>query len=196
MQDQPSSSAPRANSDAANEAIVATLMPSSTRRYLATGILALLGAFLILLAVSAPALDMTPGMSDVGTQDLTAQKSMGAGAKTFLLVCGALALFSSYKLFKATERGLELTQSGVLRETGAQGRILATIEELKGVERGSFAFKPSNGFSLIYKTAQKRGIAPGLWWRTGKRLGVGGVTPASQGKFMAEIIAARITERG
>lgn len=179
-----------------DETIIATLMPSRARRFLATGMLSLLGALLILLALNAPALDMSPGIQDLGAQDLGAAKGMGPGARVFLLLSGAFALIAARKLYKATERGLELTQSGVLRETGPQGRILANVEDLKGVERGSFAFKPSNGFSLIYKVPQKRGFAPGLWWRTSKRLGVGGVTPASQGKFMAELIVAQIAGHG
>ncbi len=36
---------------------------------------------------------------------------------------------------------------------------------------------------------------PGLWWRVGRRIGVGGMTPASQTKFMSEIIAAMIAQR-
>jgi hypothetical protein len=42
------------------------------------------------------------------------------------------------------------------------------------------------------KTPASRVWAPGLWWRFGKRVGVGGVTPAGQGKAMADVIAARI----
>jgi hypothetical protein len=33
---------------------------------------------------------------------------------------------------------------------------------------------------------------PGLWWRMGRRVGIGGVTSAAQTKAMAEIIAAMI----
>lgn len=190
-----SSDETRARSDTGDETIIATLMPSKARRFLAVGMLGFLGALLILLALSAPALDMSPGISQAGTEDLSAPEGMGAGAKLFLIISGALALFACLKLYRATGCGIELTQSGILRETGPQGRILAKVEDLKGVERGSFAFKPSNGFSLTYKIAQKRGIAPGLWWRTSKRLGVGGVTPASQGKFMAELIVAQIAAR-
>ena len=38
-------------------------------------------------------------------------------------------------------------------------------------------------------------VEPGLWWRIGRRIGVGGVTPASQSKVMADLITARLIER-
>jgi hypothetical protein len=35
-----------------------------------------------------------------------------------------------------------------------------------------------------------------MFWRLGKRLGVGGVTPGAQTKMMSDMIAAMIMERG
>jgi hypothetical protein len=35
---------------------------------------------------------------------------------------------------------------------------------------------------------------PGLWWRLGKRVGVGGVAPGHQTKAMAQIIEALLAE--
>jgi hypothetical protein len=37
---------------------------------------------------------------------------------------------------------------------------------------------------------------PGLWWRLGQRIGIGGVTPGSQSKSMAEILSIMIAQRG
>jgi hypothetical protein len=36
---------------------------------------------------------------------------------------------------------------------------------------------------------------PGLWWRIGKRVGVGGVTPSQPARYMAEVMSAMILER-
>jgi hypothetical protein len=63
------------------------------------------------------------------------------------------------------------------------------------VERGAFALKPSNGFTLVMKHKSPRAWAPGIWWRTGYRVGVGGVTAAGQSRFMAEQIALMIARR-
>ncbi|MGH1329811.1 MAG: hypothetical protein ACRBBK_02940 [Paracoccaceae bacterium] len=197
MPPKPSSAKSATSAPAADdEIIVATLMPSLARRMLGVGMLGLLGLLLIMLVINAPNLDMSPGLADPNMQDLNSPKSMGAGTKAFLVICGGLALFACSKLYAATARGVELTNTGILRETGPEGRILARVEDVKAVERGSFALKPSNGFSLTFHQTQERGFALGLWWRAHKRLGVGGVTPASQGKFMAELIVAQIAARG
>ena len=49
---------------------------------------------------------------------------------------------------------------------------------------------------LKTKTPAARRWEPGLWWRIGRRIGVGGVTPASQSKVMADLISARLVIRG
>ena len=65
----------------------------------------------------------------------------------------------------------------------------------RSVDRGLFAFKPSNGFVVVLSQGGWRGWAPGLWWRLGRRLGVGGVTSAAQAKAMAEILSIEIARR-
>jgi len=75
------------------------------------------------------------------------------------------------------------------------GRELARFEDIKKVDRSFFAFKPSNGFLLITTKKAPRVWAPGLWWRLGRYVGVGGITPAAQTKSMAEILAFRIAQR-
>ena len=93
---------------------------------------------------------------------------------------------------RATAHSLELTES-VLRST--DGRILAEISDVKSIDRGLFAFKPSNGFLVTLRKPKARAWAPGLWWRVGRRVGVGGVTDAGQTKFLAEILTAMIAVR-
>ena len=70
--------------------------------------------------------------------------------------------------------------------------IRARMDEIDRVERGAFAFKPSNGFLVHLKKPGHRAWQPGLWWRMGRKLGIGGVTPAGQAKFMADMIALRL----
>ena len=72
------------------------------------------------------------------------------------------------------------------------GRLLCRMDQIAGVDRGAFAFKPSNGFLVKLKEPMPRVWQPGLWWRLGRRIGVGGVTPAGQGKFMADMIALKL----
>ncbi|MEJ6609340.1 MAG: hypothetical protein QNL63_06380, partial [Paracoccaceae bacterium] len=73
--------------------------------------------------------------------------------------------------------------------------VIAYVDQIVSIDRGMLAFKPSNGFIFKVKTAQPRAWNPGLWWRFGRRVGVGGVTPGSSTKMMADIIAAKLAER-
>ena len=76
----------------------------------------------------------------------------------------------------------------------SSGTVLARIDEIRSVVRGTFALKPSNGFTLVLNSKKPRAWMPGLWWRLGRRVGVGGVTNAGQAKFMAERISMMIKD--
>jgi hypothetical protein len=93
---------------------------------------------------------------------------------------------------RATGHGLVLTERE-LRDSA--GTVLARVEDMVSVDRGLFAFKPSNGFLLMTATRAERAWRPGLWWRFGRRIGVGGLAPARQTRAMAEIIATMIARR-
>lgn len=104
---------------------------------------------------------------------------------------GTGALVAGLALWRATRAAIVLTEAGLF-ETG--GRCLARIEEIRGVDRGMFAMKPSNGFLLRLARSPGRAWAPGLWWRWGRRLGVGGVTASAEARAMADILAIRLAE--
>lgn len=151
--------------------VIATLQASAMRRLFAYGAVFALGALLILLAfVQPPAL----------------------GWQVFLIALGAGALIVAERLRRATMLGIVLTETE-LRDTA--GQVLTTIANIRSVDRGAFAFKPSNGFVLRLNERAPRVWAPGLWWRFSTRIGVGGVTPSGPAKYMAEQIALRIAAR-
>ena len=95
---------------------------------------------------------------------------------------------------RATSNAIELTAT-ILRDS--DGTVIARIEDIEHIDRGVFAFKPSNGFLLRTKagTGGTREWRPGLWWRMGRRIGIGGMTPGRQTKYMAEAIATIIATR-
>lgn len=105
---------------------------------------------------------------------------------------GAWVLWSGNNLRKATLDGLVLTRAGLRTE---DGRMLAPTENIAKVERGVFAFKPSNGFLVRLKEPDGNGWAPGLWWKYGRRLGVGGTLSGGQTRAMADLMAALVMER-
>ncbi|WP_052700867.1 hypothetical protein [Loktanella sp. S4079] len=109
----------------------------------------------------------------------------------FMLAFGLAALWLAEKIRRAPFCTIELTETE-LRDTN--GTSIARLDEIKNIDRGVLAIKPSNGFTLILKNTKPRAWAPGLWWRLGRRVGVGGITSAGQTKFMAEQIALRLSE--
>ena len=153
--------------------IIATVMPSKVRRIAGVLMLAILGGLLVYVALA------TPPASFVW--------------RIFLLGLGGIVLWLAEKMRRATKMGVVLTKHD-LRTT--DGQVLVRVDEMLGVVRGSFSLKPSNGFSVLTKSRQSSAWAPGIWWRFGKRVGVGGVTAASQAKFMSEVLAGMLADRG
>lgn len=151
-----------------DETVIATLNPTPIRRIFSYGVLFGLGAMLILTAFVQP-----PAF----------------GWQLFLILLGAGALMVAEMLRRATTLGLVLT-ADELRDTS--GVVLARLADIQTIDRGVLAFKPSNGFVLHLRSAAPRAWAPGLYWRIGTRVGVGGATPSGPAKFMAEQIAMRV----
>ncbi|MEE4120658.1 MAG: hypothetical protein V2I65_16780 [Paracoccaceae bacterium] len=149
-----------------------TVRASPARRAAGAGMLGLLGAILLWVALAAP--PSAPGWS------------------VFLLAFGALAIFGGWRLWQATAPALVLTGDGLADTTG---RTIARLDDIVAVERGMLAFKPSNGFLLQLSRPAPRHWSPGLWWRLGRRVGVGGVTGAGETRAMADLIALALAER-
>lgn len=153
------------------QGVYARLSASPARRGFAVVVLGTLGALVLLLAARTP--PPLPGLA--------------------LMVALALAsLWLAGRLWRATALSVELTEAGLVDSAGT---LIAAWPEIEAVDRGALSFKPSNGFLLRLRRPMPRDWAPGLWWRVGRRVGIGGVTPAPQAKAMAEVIALRLAER-
>ena len=152
--------------------ILATVHASAPRRLFGVTLNIVLGLLLIYIALIKPPAHM--------------------GWQAFLVLLGVTVLWLGQKMWYATQRVIELTET----ELGdSSGEVIAYVDQIVSIDRGMLAFKPSNGFIFKVKTAQPRAWNPGLWWRFGRRVGVGGVTPGSNTKMMADIIAAKLAER-
>lgn len=148
--------------------VVAELRASNGRRFFAWGVLVALGVLLVSVAVTQPP---------------------APGWQVFLVVLAALSVGMAEKLRRATAVGLVLDGEALRTEDGT---LVARLDDIRRVDRGVFAFKPSNGFILVLRDRGERHWSPGLWWRSGKRVGVGGVVSSGPAKFMAEQISLRI----
>jgi hypothetical protein len=151
---------------------IATLTPAPLRRALSFSVLFALGVMLVYLAFTVP----------------------GAGVLTraVLVVGGIGAIVLADKQRRATSLSIVMTATGLYESTG---REICQLDDITGIDRGAFAFKPSNGFLIRTKSSGARAWAPGLWWRLGRRIGIGGVVPASQAKLMSDAITVRLAER-
>ena len=156
-----------------NDEILARLHASAPRRFLGVGVLATLGVMLLLLALRQGPLDI--------------------GARVLLILSGGGMLWIADIMRRVTSVTIELTAQQLRCDTG---EVIAELSDIASVDRGTFAFKPSNGFLLRLKRPAPRCWRPGLWWRMGRRVGVGGVTPGAQTKAMADMLNALIHQRG
>lgn len=154
-----------------DDEILVTVRVSTLRRWLGIGVLLAFGGMVIYVALATPPAPLW---------------------QVFLLVIGAGALWGAERMRRATEHRIELTRDEL---RGSDGTRIAAVDQIEGLERGMFAFKPSNGFLIRTRAPGGRAWRPGLWWRLGRRVGVGGVTAAAQTKAMSEILAALLAER-
>ncbi|WP_101068509.1 hypothetical protein [Roseovarius salinarum] len=155
-----------------SDKVLATVRASAPRRAFGLGTLAGLGLLLLYMALAMPPANPV--------------------WRVVMVVLGVAALWLTRAMARATAGAVELTETE-LRDS--DGTRIALIEEIVGLDRGIFAFKPSNGFLLRLARRAPRAWRPGLWWRLGRRVGVGGVTPGAQAKMMAEVIETMLATR-
>jgi hypothetical protein len=155
-----------------DDEVLARISASPARRFMGVLSMGTLGAILVYVAFARPPENFV--------------------WQIVLIVFGVAALFLADRMRRATAEILELT-STELRST--DGTVITSVDEIEHLDRGFFAFKPSNGFLMRLSTKKKARWEPGLWWCLGRRVGIGGVTPGSQSKAMAEVMAALMHQR-
>ncbi|WP_420584394.1 hypothetical protein [Ruegeria sp.] len=151
--------------------VLATVKPSTPRRWLGVGMLGTVGFLAIFVAITQPPEPVW---------------------FVFLLIVGCAAFWLAHRIWRATYDCIELTETEL--RTGA-GRLIAKVEDIESVDRGVFAFKPSSGFLIKTRNSAENTWAPGLWWRLGRHVGIGGLTAAADTKFMSEVLSAQIMRR-
>lgn len=152
--------------------VITGVVPSVFRRIFGAGVLYILGGMLIYIAFVQP--------------------PQALHILFLLIVFGAIAIYGGYRMWKITGRMIELTEQELRL---SDGTLICQIEDVVKVDRSLFAFKPSNGFLITLKTSEPAAWAPGLWWRIGKRIGIGGLTSNAECKLMADTMSALLAER-
>lgn len=152
--------------------VLATIQASTPRRWAGVGMLTTVGALVTYVAVVSPPEPVW---------------------QIFLLAIGGASLWLAHSVWRATEDCIELTRTEL---RSGSGELIARVEDIEAVDRGVFAFKPSNGFLVRMRHKMPNRWAPGLWWRVGRRVGVGGMTAAAEAKFMSEALGLIVHANG
>ena len=153
-----------------SDPVIATLTASPPRRWTGTAMLGLLGVLLVYRAFSVPF-----GVSQI-----------------VLILCGVGVIAAASRLYRATAQVIELTKTELRVKDGI---VLTELSNIANVERGAFAFKPSNGFLVTTKQVGPRRWSPGMYWCFATRIGIGGATGAPQSKGLAETLSILIAEQ-
>lgn len=152
--------------------VLQVLRPSPPRRVIGAAMQGALGLFVIWIALSAP--------------------PAAFGWRVFLLGVGAAALTLAMRGWRGSAGALVLRADGLWDE---DGRPVAPLDEVRDVDRALFSFKPSNGFLIRMRRPLGRAWVPGMWWRIGARVGVGGVLSGADAKAAADILSALVERR-
>ena len=151
--------------------VLAELRISEARRLLAVVSLTLLGAILVYHGLSSP--------------------ERGMGVRAFAIVLGTGCLWQAWQRYANPKNVVILTEEGLFDNAGD---LVCTIGNIGSVDRGLFAFKPTNGFLIRLRKSESFRWTPGLYWRLGKRVGVGGATRSAEAKVMADILKTMISD--
>jgi hypothetical protein len=117
---------------------------------------------------------------------------VGAGPRLTLALLALSSGLAALTLWRATDVTLTLTEEAL---TDSRGRVLARMDAVSAVERGGLSLAPTGGFVLRLTAPAPAHWVPGVWWRIGTRVGVGGATPRLMTREMALLIEAMLAVR-
>lgn len=152
--------------------VIAVMEVSTLRRYLAVAVLG--GAALVVFNAAF--------MPDLSI-------ALRFGGVAF----GCLALVAAVQVYIATKHRVELTREELRDSSGVS---IARLEDIASLDRGFLAFKPSNGVALRMHASAARTWKPGLWWRFGRRIGLGGIVSAQQTRFLSDRLGELLAKSG
>lgn len=112
--------------------------------------------------------------------------------QVFLIAMGAGALYFAMKGWRGSEGAIVLDPRGLHQEDGTP---IAPLADIVSVDRAAFSFKPSNGFLIRLRAPLGNAWVPGMWWRVGRRVGIGGVTRGADTRVVADALSFLVAER-
>ncbi len=108
----------------------------------------------------------------------------------FVYVLAMLTLFGCFKFYQNTREELLLYED---RVASSSGELLFEVSNVKSIDNSLLSFKPSNGALIYLKSPMPMKVHYGLWWRVGKKVGIGGCTNRAEVNVMVDIIRQKLT---
>lgn len=108
-----------------------------------------------------------------------------SGERLGFILVGIFLLGLTYLFYFNTGKALILYED---RLVSTDGELLFELNNVASIENGLFSFKPSNGVLFHLKEPMSLKWKLGLWWRFGKRVGIGGCTQKSSINLAVEVI--------
>ena len=148
---------------------LAVVRPAPARRVALIIVTSLLGFALLSIGLDAP--------------------EGGIWLRVTFVIAGVGMLWGGWWVWRNSAVDLVLTTLD-LRQS--DGRIICALADVTRVERGLAALRPATGFALYLREPMPLAWVPGLWWRRGRRVGIGGMTTRAGAKALADVIEAEV----
>lgn len=112
--------------------------------------------------------------------------------KAILFGMGVVFLWQAQANLRFAKAALILKREGLFDD---RGQLICALSNMVMIDRGWFSFKPSNGFLIRLRESENWKWSPGLYWRIGRRLGVGGSISPAQTKAMSDKLLLLMQEK-
>ena len=96
-----------------------------------------------------------------------------------------LALWFKSFLNRYSKMGFLINQEGLFN---LDKSLICRIDEIDQIDTSPYTFKSANGFIVILKTKNSFKTVPGLYWRLGKRISIGGLIAKNESKFVSSTL--------
>ncbi len=102
-----------------------------------------------------------------------------------ILLTIVLGIWLKRFLKKFSKIGFLINELGIFN---LDESIICKIENIKKIDVSPYTFKSANGFIIFQKTKGSFKIVPGLYWRAGKRISIGGLISKNESKFLSSTL--------
>lgn len=120
------------------------------------------------------------------------QLTLASVSGALMMAAGVIFVWLALRLVLAADQAVVLTAAGL---ADADGTVIVDLDAIEGVDSSLLSARPSNGFIIRTRTRQAPGWRPGLWWRLGHRVGIGGILPKARTRDMVNRLSLMLAER-